>query len=205
MYIPPQFSENSPDEIRRLIETHPLAALVYSSAEGVDAQHIPLIFDGEKRLIGHVAANNELLRDIDSGDRVLAIFSGQGGYISPNWYPSKAQHHQHVPTWNYQVVHVHGQIQFLTDEKAKRAVVGKLTKRFETLTNGKAGWKMSDAPADYLNTMLAKIVAFELVIERIAAKSKLSQNRDRNDYDSVISKMELNGSDELAARMKRFK
>lgn len=206
MHIPEIFAEKDQAEIARLISAHPLATLVYSlnspSSYGFEAEHIPLIFDGEHRLIGHFAANNAVTQHLKNGDAVLAIFSGEDSYISPNWYPTKAQHHRHVPTWNFQKAHVYGQINFLTGEKPARAVVGKLTKYFETLTNGKSAWKMSDAPADYMNDMLSKITPFEICIQRIEAKSKLSQNRVTEDYQSVQQRMESTGRAELSTRMK---
>lgn len=205
MHIPEIFSEHDAAEIMRLISAHPLASIVYAKDSGVDAEHVPLIFDGEHRLIGHFAANNAVTKTLGDGHAVLAIFSGQDSYISPNWYPTKAEHHRHVPTWNFQKVHIYGRINFLTDDKSARAVVGKLTKHFETLTNGKQAWKMSDAPADYMNEMLSKISPFTIAIDRIEAKSKVSQNRVAVDYQSVISVMESNGRLELADRMKSLK
>lgn len=55
-------------------------------------------------------------RTVADGQKVMAIFRGVDGYISPNSYPSKQKHHRHVPTWNYQVVHIHGIITFQHDE-----------------------------------------------------------------------------------------
>lgn len=205
MHIPEIFAEHDIAEIARLIGAHPLASIVYAKDSGVDAEHVPLIYDGEHQLIGHFAANNAVTETLRDGDAVLAIFSGQDSYISPNWYPTKADHHRHVPTWNFQRVHVYGRISFLTDEKSARAVVGKLTKYFETLTNGKQAWKMSDAPADYMNEMLSKISPFTIAIDRVEAKSKVSQNRVAEDYQSVISVMESNDRLELANRMKSLK
>lgn len=205
MHIPPLFAENAPSEIRILIAEHPLATVVYRVGEAMEAQHIPLIFDGENKLIGHIASNNEIATQLRDGDSVLAIFSGQDSYISPNWYPSKAIHHKHVPTWNYQVVHAKGQIAFRDDKKTKLSVVGRMTKHFETLVNGKTAWKMADAPREYLEAMLDHIIAIELSVDSIIGKSKVSQNREVADFDSVLDEMSKNGKHELAGRMKRFK
>ena len=209
MYTPAIFAESNPDEIKRLIADHPLASIVYTSDEGVQAQHAPLIFDGENRLIGHLAASNEMASLLANDSQVLAIFSGQNAYISPNWYPSKAQHHQHVPTWNYQKVHIYGRIYFLTDEKSARAIVGKLTKHFESVANGINAWKMSDAPKEYMDEMLRQITPFEISVDRVSAKSKLSQNRSDTDYYAVIRRLEsndrLNETHELVQRMKSLK
>ncbi len=83
MYLPAHFDECDDDEIRRIVSAHPLATIVYSTPSGVDAQHIPLIFDGERRLIGHFAADSDALNKLHDGDSVLAIFNGQCSYVSP--------------------------------------------------------------------------------------------------------------------------
>ena len=205
MHIPAQFKETDAEEIRRIIEEYPLATLAYQSEAGVEAQHIPLIFDGESTLIGHVAAGNNMVSELHNRDSILVIFSGQNSYISPNWYPTKQDHHRHVPTWNYQAVHITGKISFHRDVKSCRAVVGKLTKHFEIKTNGSSAWKMADAPAEYIESMLSQFVPFEITVERIEAKSKLSQNREKIDFESVQLQMEKRGQNELAARMQKLK
>lgn len=205
MQIPEIFSENDAGEIQRVIEAHPLALVTYATSGGVYAQHVPLIFDGQRRLIGHFAANNEICGQLQSGAQVLAVFSGQDSYVSPNWYRTKQQNHRHVPTWNYQAVHIRGCISFLAEPKAALAVVGKLTKHFEQQLNGAEAWKMADAPRDYIDELLAQITPFEILVDEVEAKSKLSQNRVLDDFDSVGSELEHSGQQELARRMGRLK
>jgi transcriptional regulator len=142
-------------------------------------------------------------RLIAEGQEVLAIFRGEDGYVSPNFYPSKPEHHRHVPTWNYQVVHVYGDIAFQHDEKAKRAVVGLLTREHERRVNGDRAWRMADAPADFITQMLASIVAFRINVRRVLAKSKLSQNREPRDYLGAIDGLRTSGREALADRMAR--
>ena len=134
---------------------------------------------------------------------MLVIFRGEDGYVSPNFYPSKAEHHRHVPTWNYQAVHVYGDIAFQHDERAKRAAVGLLTRDHERRVNGDKAWRMADAPADYMTQMLASIVAFRIDVRRVLAKSKLSQNREARDYQGVVEGLRASGNDALAERMAR--
>jgi transcriptional regulator len=205
MYIPELFEECDSEEVKRIINEHPLATLAYTTDSGVHAQHVPLIFAGENTLIGHVAAASPISSELHNNGSVLAIFVGQDSYISPNWYPTKAEHHRHVPTWNYQAVHVSGRITLSRDSKSALAVVGKLTKNFESKTNGNSGWKMADAPREYIESMLQEFVPFEITIDRIEAKSKLSQNREKVDFDSVQTQMETRGQTELAVRMQRLK
>ena len=141
---------------------------------------------------------------IDDGTDMLAIFRAEDADISPNWYPTKQQTHRHVPTWNYQVVHVRGRVTFSHAHKDKLAVVGKLTKFQERQASGDKAWKMSDAPQDFMAHMLDNIVAFTIDIETITAKSKLSQNREEVDFTSVSGAMQRSGKADLSAAMDRI-
>jgi transcriptional regulator len=203
MYTPAHFHETDAAAIEALIEAYPLAALVVQTPEGLVANHLPLLRERDA-LVGHIALANDLHRLLDEGAEVLAIFRGEDRYISPNWYPTKAETHKAVPTWNYQVVHVHGRISFQHDSKTKLAVVGRLTKRHEEAVNGTAGWRMADAPKDYLDMMLENIVAFRIEIARVLAKSKLNQNRADADFNAVAEQMAGRGKAGLAARMKEL-
>ena len=202
MYLPPHFNETDRAEIDALIDTRPLAALVVATDKGLVANHIPLLRAGDDRLVGHIALAHELHRLVPDGHEVVAIFGGVDSYISPNWYPGKAAHHKVVPTWNYRVVHVHGRISFQHDDKAKRAVVGRLTTRFERETNGDAAWKMADAPADFMVEQLDAIVGISIAVDRIEAKSKLSQNRAPEDFDPVTKELGDRDRPDLARRMR---
>jgi transcriptional regulator len=163
-----------------VIDAHPLATLVAQTGAGLVANPIPLLREGAD-LVGHVALANDLHRDLPDGSAVLAIFQGGAAYVSPNWYPSKAETHRAVPTWNYVSVQVHATIRWSHADRDKRRAVHLLTAAME----GAQGWKMGDAPADYLAGMLDKIVAFRLSVTRTLAKSKLSQNRSAPDRASV--------------------
>lgn len=200
MYLPPHFTEADPAEADRLIAAFPLATLVAQTAEGLVANPLPLLRDGAG-LIGHVARANRLHELVAPGQEVLAVFRGEDGYVSPDWYPSKADTHKAVPTWNYQVVQVTAQIRWDDSDKFKRRAVGLLTRKME----GAAGWKMADAPRDYMEGMLAAIVGFELQIVRIIAKTKLSQNRSDADFGAVRDQFAAQGKTALAARMRALR
>ena len=203
MYIPPHFREINQTEITAIIEGAPLACIVAQTSEGLVANHIPLLAASDGALIGHVALANDMHRLIGNGQEVLAIFSGEDAYVSPNFYPTKPDHHRHVPTWNYQVAHVHGSIHFQHDTHAKRAAVGLLTRIHERRVNGKAAWRMADAPSDYMEQMLGAIVAIRIEVRRTLAKSKLSQNREERDYLGAIAGLRSTGHEPLAERMER--
>ncbi|TDH39000.1 FMN-binding negative transcriptional regulator [Pseudohoeflea suaedae] len=202
MYLPEHFAENRPEEIDRLIDAYPLATIVAQTEAGLAASHIPLLREGTDRLIGHVALANDMHRDIGEDTQVLAIFRAEHAYISPNWYPSKLENHKSVPTWNYQAVHVKGRIRFDHSEKFKRMIVGRMTKHFEAVTSGDKAWRMADAPRDYMEMMLGNIVGLDMTIERVIAKSKLSQNRTQGDHDSVVRQLDERGDGALANAMR---
>jgi transcriptional regulator len=201
MYVPRHFQEISKDEIDAVIDSAPLACVVAQTDSGLIANHIPLLRAPDGTLIGHVALANDMHRFVVDDQEVLTIFKGGDAYVSPNFYPSKSEHHRHVPTWNYQVVHIYGRIAFQHDVQAKRAAVGLLTRHHERRLNGPRAWRMADAPADYMEQMLGNIVAFRIHVERILAKSKLSQNREARDYHGAVSGIRASGQEALAAKM----
>jgi len=205
MYLPPHFEEVDEKEIVQLIGQHPLAAVVCHHEGEFVVNHIPLLAESNESLVGHVARANPLHQLFPDGTEAIAIFNGEDSYISPNWYPTKKLTHRHVPTWNYQVVHVHGRIEFDHSARAKLSTVGKLTKTYEKMYFGEKAWKLSDAPEDFLKTMLENIVSLTFKIKRISAKSKVSQNREEVDYRAVEAAMKETNKVGLANTMKRFK
>lgn len=201
MYVPPHFAEIDAAEIAAVVAAAPLACIVAQTDLGLIANHVPLLAAPDGTLIGHVALANDMHRLIAEGGQVLVIFRGDDAFVSPNFYPSKAEHHRHVPTWNYQVVHMHGTITFQHDTQAKRAAVALLTRIHERRLNGAAAWKMVDAPADYIDGMLDAIVAFRIAVTRTLAKSKLSQNRDDRDHAGTVAGLRASGHGSMAESM----
>lgn len=183
MYIPTDFDESRPEALHALIAAHPFGTLFTHGKSGLDANHIPFELDaaqGKKGVLkAHVARANPVWQDVADGDEVLVVFRAGDAYISPNWYPSKHEAHRQVPTWNYRVVHAHGRITIRDDERFVRGVVARLTRTHEA--NQPQPWKMSDAPADYLDAMLKAIVGIEIEITRLQGKLKLGQNKDVRD------------------------
>lgn len=200
MYVPAHFEEKDTQVLFDLIAGHPFGTLVTHGAEGLDANHIPFELDREKNVLhAHVARANPVWRAVRDGDEVLAIFQAGNAYISPNWYPSKHEAHKQVPTWNYQVVHVHGRITIQDDEKAVRAIVAKLTKTHEA--SQPVPWKMSDSPRDFIEAMVKNIVGLEIEITRLVGKLKLNQNKEERDRLGAANALKEKGAGEIADAM----
>lgn len=205
MYLPPHFDETRTDELHRIIEQYSLGALVVNGPHGLDANHVPFELDAKAGehgvLLAHVARANPVWTEVKNGDEVLVIFRAADGYISPNWYPSKHETHRQVPTWNYQVVHVHGRITVHDDERFVRGVVARLTRRHEARLQQEQPWKMTDSAPDYIDGMLAAIVGIEIPITKIVGKSKLSQNREARDRLNSANELRKRGNVELSQAM----
>jgi transcriptional regulator len=189
MYVPAHFEETRPEVLGRLIHDHPLAALVTLGRDGLSANHIPLELDPEPAplgtLRGHVARANPVWRDFSRDVEVLAIFQGPQAYISPAWYETKKETGKVVPTYNYIVVHAYGPLRIVEDRAWLRALVERLTNRHEA--SKPEPWKVTDAPAGYIEQMLGAIIGVEIPLTRLVGKWKVSQNRPAVDRDGVVS------------------
>ncbi len=159
-------------------------ALVSHGAQGLTATEAPFLVTPEPfRLIGHIARANPQWRD--GAGEALMIVQGPSAYVSPGFYPSKAEHGRVVPTWNYEAVHVHGTVEWFDAPARLSPLVEALTDRFER--DRAEPWAVCDAPDDYVRRMLHAIVGFELFVSRIEAARKLSQNRSPADQAGVIA------------------
>ena len=187
MYTPRAFALDDLPEIQQLIQHTRLAQLVTVGENGLQASHLPLLLNPDEgpngTLYGHLAKANPQWRDLQNGGEALVIFAGADAYISPAFYPAKAEHGKVVPTWNYIAVHAYGTPAVFSDAERLLKVVTALTDRHES---GRAQpWRVSDAPADYIDGMLKAIVGFALPIKRLVGKRKLSQNRSAADMAGV--------------------
>lgn len=198
MYSPKHFKMDDPSVMRDFIRAHPLATVVQNTAEGLQANHIPLQLveaeaeaagEHEWRLRGHVARANPLWQDALHSPEVLLIFTGADAYVSPNWYPSKAVDGKAVPTWNYAVVHVRGVLSVHEDADWLRGALQDLTAEHEAgvSVNKSQAWQLSDAPAEYIEHMLRAVVGIEVRITSMEAKFKVSQNQSVENRAGVVA------------------
>lgn len=206
MYLPSAFRQNDLTELHRQIAACRLATLVSHGPRGLQASHLPLLLVEEEgefgTLYGHLARANPHWRELALDTEVLVICQGPDAYVSPGWYPAKAEHGKVVPTWNYIAVHAYGQAEIFDDEQRLLNLVSRLSDRHEA--SQPKPWSVDDAPREYLDSMLRAIVGFALPIRRLEGKWKLGQNRSAADQQGVQQAL-LNSTDardrELAARM----
>lgn len=184
LYNPPHFREERPEVLLRLMQRPVLCLLVSNGANGLpDVTHLPLLTDG-KRIVGHLARANPHWNALREAGRAIAIFPGPEGYVSPSTYPSKAEHHRVVPTWNYEAVHAEGSIEIVEDAARLLEIVSTLTDHHEEKRANR--WAVSDAPEAFIAGQLKGIVGVVLTIETLTGKRKLSQNRAAPDRDGAL-------------------
>ena len=193
MYIPSHFTADA-NETDTLLANIGAADLVVATASGLLSAHIPMLYypgQGDLGVLkGHLAKANSQIDQPVVGE-AMVIVHGVSSYVSPSFYPSKAKHGKVVPTWNYTIAHVYGELVLHDDPDWLLAHVTALTERHEEGFD--APWSVSDAPSSYITAMLGAIVGVEVRISRIEAKVKLSQNREASDVEGVIEGLYCRG------------
>lgn len=209
MYVPKAFAVNEPDELQRMIADSRLALLVTHGERGLLASHLPVLLvpdEGELgTLYGHFARANPQWRELAAGGEALLVFQGDEAYVSPSFYPSKAEHGKVVPTWNYQAVHAYGRAEVFDERERLLALVSALSERHEQ--GRERPWAVADAPSEYIEPMLRAIVGFALPIARLEGARKLSQNKSAADFAGVrdgLAASPRDGERRLAEHMGRL-
>jgi len=197
MYLPAHFEENRTEVQHALIRARPLGLLV---TPALQAHELPFVIDPDPAphgtLRAHVARANPLWHEAD-GQEVLVVFQGPQAYVSPGWYPSKAESGKVVPTWNYVMLQARGKLRAIDDAQWLRAFVTRLTDTHEA--RQAQPWRVSDAPPAYLDTMLRAIVGIEIELVGLAGKWKVSQNRPAADREGVARGLNALGDEQALA------
>jgi transcriptional regulator len=202
MYLPKHFEETRAEVLHALIRTQPLGLLVTLDDAGLQANPVPFVLDidpagGPGILRAHVARANPLWRDTRTEVEALVVFQGPQAYVSPGWYPSKAEHGKVVPTWNYVTVQARGTLRAIDDAAWVHAFVTRLTTTHEAVQA--RPWAVGDAPRDYIDTMTRAIVGIEIALTALTGKWKVSQNRSAADRAGVVRGLAAAGLADAAA------
>ena len=207
MYIPGRYKELDPEVVEQFLRANDFATLVSFDGQRPIATHLLVDFqhreDGTLVLNGHMARANKQWHTFDAGQELLTIFSGPHTYISPRWY-----NHINVPTWNYMAVHVYGTPRVITEHDELYALLSRLVEKHEGHSGATPAYayRMESLPADFANQQMLAIVGFQIEIARMEASFKLSQNRDQESYDNVVTELYRRDDDNslaVAEEMKR--
>ena len=186
MYRLPAFAEDDPEVLGRLIAARPLGMLITAGLGGIMAGPLPfeLVTEGGQRYLrAHLARANPQLAELAAAPQVLVTFQAEDAYVSPGFYPSKAEHGRVVPTWNYAMVQVRGTARLDDSPDFLSAQIARLTAGQEA--GRPAPWAVDDAPAPFIAAQMRGIVGLEITVERMEGKLKLSQNRSAEDRAGV--------------------
>ena len=198
MYEPVHFRVEDRAALAAFVRAHALGLLVIARDGRASADAIPFIFEDCEpvgRLRAHVARANPLWRDAD-GREALVVFRGPDHYVSPSWYPSKAEHGKVVPTWNYVMVQARGLVRVHDSKGWVGGQIDDLTAQHER--DFAKPWAVDDAPASYIEGQVAAIVGVEIELTELKGKFKLSQNRPQQDRNGVEAALAQRG-DQLDA------
>ena len=184
MYSPPYNQVEDRAEVLAFMRANNFAVVVTATGGEPRASHLPVLVeerDGGLVIVAHMAKNNPQWEAFFD-DEVLVVFHGAHAYVSPRWYAEK----ERVPTWNYAAVHAYGKVRAFHEPEAKRAAVAKLVAHHDPQ------WlpeyeKLSPA---YMAGMLEGIVAFEIPVDRLETRWKLSQNRGRQEMELITAELE---------------
>jgi len=195
MYVPKYAQRDESSLIHKFILEHPFATLMTYDREPY-ANHFPFLFEPNGnggRLMSHMARSNGQWRQLEADPRALVVFQGAHSYISPSIYANSLN----VPTWNYMAVHVYGRAKIIHDPDRIEKILQATVERFES--NRDQPWKY-DLPEEFRSKLVKAIVGFEIDIERVESKFKLSQNRAPEDYAAVVEEF-LKRTDENGREM----
>ncbi len=201
MYVNPLHRLTNRETLFALMASHPLGAWVCPGRDGLIANHVPFLLDRSRgpfgTLIGHVARANTVWRELGSAAPSVVMFQGAETYITPGWYPSKAEHGEVVPTWNYVVAHAHGVARAVEDREWMRDMLERLTAVHEA--RRAVPWSVADAPALFIDKMMGAIVGIEIPIDRLEGKLKASQDEAMPDRIGTVRGLREQNCDEAAA------
>lgn len=183
MYVPHHFATDDSDALITRLARRWAGVLITIGEDGAPVgTHMPILWDAEERVVtGHIARANPQWKQ--GPGKGLIVLGGPEAYVTPAWYPSKAEHGKTVPTWNYEAVHITGAVEWFDDAGRLETVVRDLSAFHEH--DRAEPWAINDAPRPYIDALLRGIVGVTLTAERVEAKRKLSQNKSEADFSGV--------------------
>ncbi len=202
MYIPEHFSQGDQALLVEVMRSESFALLISNTESGEPyVTHLPFVVREHRdnlTIEGHMARANPHWQFLEKNPRALIVFNGPHPYVSPSLYASK----ENVPTWNYIAVHAYGSVKLAHGMPEKHAAQERLIDALEPVYKP----QFDDLRPVYLQGRMSAIVAFEMSVERLEGKMKLSQNRPMADRVTIANSL-ANGNDQqraIAAWMQRI-
>lgn len=197
MYTPKHFQLTDEQEAISFMQRYSFATIVTATDNVPFATHLPFLVskrDDKIVLSSHFARANPQAAEI-IGKEVLVIFTEPHAYISPKHYEKETN----VPTWNYIAVHAYGKATILSEGEQTANLLVQMISNYEAdyLTQ----W--NNLPDEYKQRMMKGIVAFEIIVDDLQGKQKLSQNRSEAERDRIIKSLS-NSVDTVEAEIGKY-
>ncbi|HVG40784.1 MAG TPA: FMN-binding negative transcriptional regulator [Chitinophagaceae bacterium] len=201
MYDLPYFKEVDKQVIVDFMKNNPFALLIGCSSNMPVATQIPFLIEekeGQLYLQGHIMRNTDHHKAFERNSAALCVFTGAHSYVSASWYSEKRT----ASTWNYMSVHARGKMHFLGEDDLLK-ILEKTTALFENNEHSLASFQ--NLPADYVTKLAKAIIGFEIKVNVLENVFKLSQNRDKESYQTIINELEKSDHDgiKIAEEMKK--
>jgi transcriptional regulator len=185
MYVPRAYAEFDLAALDDLIARDNFITLITVRDSVPVTSHLPVLYrrDGDQvELRGHWAKPNPQSRH---AGRALAIVHGPHAYVSPSWYPDK-ETAARVPTWNYALANLEGELTSFDDDASLAAIVADLSRQHEAHVG--SVWRYEHERKD-LRSQLRGIIGFRLTVDRITLKFKLNQNHPVTNQAAVVTQL----------------
>ncbi|AYL95895.1 FMN-binding negative transcriptional regulator [Mucilaginibacter celer] len=197
MYTPKHFQLTDEQEAISFMQRYSFATIITATNDVPFATHIPFLIEkrnGKIILASHFAKANPQATEIIGKD-VLVIFTEPHAYISPKHYEKETN----VPTWNYIAVHAYGKAIILPEGEQTADLLARMIGNYEAdyleQSNG--------LPNEYKQRMMKGIVAFEIAVDDLQGKQKLSQNRSELERKNIIEALAKSG-DAVEAEISKY-
>lgn len=181
MYTPKHYNNTNTDQALGFMKRFNFGTIITSDAEKPIATHLPFVISkegGKIILTSHFAKANEQANRFET-KKILTIFSEPHAYISPKFYDKK----QNVPTWNYVSVHAYGTAKIIDEEKEVFRILEQMINSFES--DYLKQWH--ELPVSYKSRMAKGIIAFEIAVNELQFKEKLSQNKTETERKRIVN------------------
>lgn len=184
MYIPNFFQIDDFKEIEQFVKSNSFGMIITEKHGKPLATHLPLILQkkgNDYYISGHIAKGNPQWKTLNGNSNVLIIYQGPHAYVSSSWYEK-----ENVPTWNYQAIHLYGEATVLREQETMDDLKTLLAK-YEQYRENPVLW---DNLAESTQMQAKAIIGFKVKINKVEAAYKMSQNRNEQDYNNIIKKLE---------------
>ena len=200
MYVPTHFKQDDTRALLGIIREYGFGLLILADEQGIEANHVPFHLLESDDSLGllqcHLARGNPAWQRLGEGAKVMVVFQGPDAYVSPSWYPSKAEHGRVVPTWNYLAVHAEGTARVVDNGAWLGQHLRALARQHEA--GREQPWAVDDAPPDYFDKLIRGIVGIEIQLQRLTGKLKASQNQPEPNRAGVMAGLAAEGQDAMA-------